>query len=318
MSRLLVLVTVLLCTAVACGDDAKQGAKSNAAAPPGDSRSETIGWARAVDPCALLDAGELRELGPEVTVGTSSMTTNCSAVVTGGPDQRIDVDVRIGFAPQLETFKYGSMIEVQDRKVHRVDIRETVPAEQRDQLVQTECDYRIPLDGGLGVTVSVEMDRAADPCATGDKLIPGVIKQWNDHPAQGTSPATTVTVLSALTSPCVGLEKLQATRKVEFDWQEQTLDSCYLTVDGASTLISLENRERDLITLDKQEVRLGDYVGYRSEHQGDTFIDVIVGEEFPGVWGNRSIRQLPIVGVMSNNPDVAQAVAENALAHLPK
>lgn len=318
MSRLLVLVTVLLCTAVACGDDAKSGAKADAAAPPGDSRPETIGWAREVDPCALLDAGRLRTLGPEVILGTSSMTTNCSAVVTGGPDGRIDLDVRIGFAPQVETFKYGNVVEIEDRQVHRVDIRETVPAAQRDQLVQTECDYRIPLDGGLGVTVSVEMDRAADPCATGDELVPGIIQRWNEHPAQGSSPATTVTVLSSLRSPCVGLDELRASRKVEFDWQEQTLDSCYLTVDGASTLISLENRERDLITLDKQEIRLGDYVGYRSEHQGDTFIDVIVGDEFPGVWGNRAITQLPIIGVMSNDPAVAQAVAENALARLPK
>lgn len=320
MYRLLALVAAALLTAVACGDSSSAGSdpRTNASPPPGDSRSETITWAREVDPCALLDPAELREFGDKVLVGTSAMTSSCEAVIDGGPAKQIGLEVRIGFAPQIDSVAQGSTLQIDGHSVHRIDVRDTVPQAQRGQLTQSECDYRIPVENGLGVSVSIKMERDGDPCGAGDKLMPSVLRQWFEHPEQGSSPATAVTALTALPTPCVGLVELQATHKVEFNWQEQTLDTCYLTVDGSSTLISLEYRERELITSGAQEIRIGERLAYQSENQGDTFIDAIVGDEFAGVWANRAVRELPFIGVMSHDPAVARAVAEVALSKLPK
>ncbi|WP_158240362.1 DUF3558 family protein [Mycobacterium hubeiense] len=278
-------------------------------------REQTITWARDLDPCALIDRSEFESLGAVTALGTSSNSTSCEAVVDERAQRPISVGWSIAFTPT--TFLDATKrIQIDGVAVYTTDVADALPPGTRDQLVESGCEFTVPFENSIAVRMSVSMERDRNACAVGEPLVRNVLANWPDQPRQGTSPATTVTVLTN-EAPCAVVARLRASRSVAFDWADQSLTSCFFTVDGIELLVSFDYRERGIVTINSEPTKFGDHDGYSHIHQGTAFAQAIVGGEFGGVWSGRASQLVPVVEVTGDDATLVSAVMTSALDLLP-
>ncbi len=251
------------------------------------TRGEAVAWAQAIDPCALLDRGMLEGLGADVKIGTGSHSTECDASVSADSGKPLRVDLAIAFVPNdFRTSPLGELVTLDGVEVRRIDAVDSVPADQRDQLVESSCSYDLAFDHSIAVRMRVSAPRSQDACAAGERIAKGVIATWPSHPAQETSPDTVATVLTGA-QPCAVVPVLQASHDVTFDWSEQSLTSCFLTVDGSDVVVSYDYRPTDLPP---------------GEHE------LVVGEEFTGMGTGEKIKVVPVIDVSTESLPIATEV----------
>ncbi|MGV0815654.1 DUF3558 family protein [Mycolicibacterium boenickei] len=285
--------------------------------PTGLSRAEAITWARGIDPCALIEPSQLEALGTVSAVGTSANSTSCEARVDDGTERGIVVGWSTAFTPfDFLTSALGTLEEIDGRKARRIDAASTLAPAVRDQLVESDCSYDMAFENDIAVRMNVSMERDRNACATAEPLARAVISAWPEQPPQGTSPDTTVTVLTDA-SPCAVVPELQKSRKVTFDWKDQSLTTCFFTVDGADVLVGFDYRARELVTMDTEPTTFGDHAGYRETVQETTFARAIVGDEFGGVDSGRQRQLLPLVEVNGDDAAVVSDVMTSVLKQLP-
>lgn len=306
--------------AVACGTTTSvpSSAPTPAATgtPPVLSRAESIAWARGIDPCALLGRDKLAPLGKASAYGTSSSSTTCAARVDDGTPRGIDIRWSIALTPtDFPTSPSGSIEEIGGIRVRQTDPAAALPPEVRAQLVESACGLDIALENAIAVRMSVSMHRDRNACATGRQLVPAVLSAWSAHPRQGSSPSTTVTVLTAV-SPCAVVPELQKSRPVEFDWNDQSLNTCFFKLGGNGVLVSFDYRTQDQMSLG-DPVTFGGHTGYREVAGSTTFDRVVVGDEFPGVDAGREARLLPIVEVSGDDAGAVSVAMAATLRRLP-
>lgn len=282
------------------------------------SRAETITWARGIDPCALIEPSHLEALGTVKAFGTSANSTSCEAVVDDGTSRGIDVSWSIAFAPfDFLTSSLGALEEIDGVKARRIDAASTLTPEVRAQLVESTCSYDVAFENDIAVRMQVSMERDRDACATADPLARAVISTWPEHPTQGSSPHTTVTALTDA-APCAVVPTLQQSRKVSFDWKDQSLTSCFFTVDGTELLVTFDYRPPEQLTFEAEPTKFGNHDGYRKVHEGTTFTDAIVGDGFDGVDAGHPSRLVPIVAVNGDDATVVSDVTTAVVNQLPR
>lgn len=290
---------------------------TTASVPTALSRAETIGWARGIDPCALIVPDRLASLGTVTAIGTSSNSTSCEALVDDGTTRGIDVSWSIAFTPfDFLTSKRGALEEIDGVKARRMDAASALAPELRDQLVESACSYDVAFENDIAVRMRLSMERGHDACATVELLARAVVATWPDQPAQGSSPETTVTVLTDA-SPCGVVPDLQKARKVTFDWKDQSLTSCFFTVDGAEILLTFAYEEPEHVTAGADATKFGNYDGFRKTHEGTTFAAAIVGDGFDGVDAGRVSRLVPVVDVNGDSAALVSDVMTAVLNQLP-
>lgn len=287
-------------------------------APQPLSRAETIAWARGIDPCALIEPSHLEALGTVKAFGTSANSTSCEAVVDDGSSRGIDVFWSVAFVPfDFLTSSLGSLEEIDGVKARRIDAASTLTPEVRAQLVESACSYDVAFENDIAVRLRVSMERDRDACATANPLARAVISTWPEHPTQGSSPHTTVTALTDA-APCAVVPTLQESRKVSFDWKDQSLTSCFFTVDATEVLVTFDYRSRESVAAEAEPTKFGDHDGYRKVHEGTTFADAVVGDDFDGVDAGHPSRLVPVVAVDGDDAAVVSDVTTAVVNQLPR
>ncbi|MGV0742284.1 DUF3558 family protein [Mycolicibacterium sp. XJ870] len=308
---------ILLAVGCSTATDTSTTPSKTAAAPAALAPAEAITWARGIDPCALIDRQTFESFGTVSAIGTSSNSTSCEARVDDGTERGIAVSWSIALAPNdFLTSTLGTIVDIDGVKARRTDAASTLAPEVRDQLVESACNYDIAFENGIAVRMRVSMERDRNACATGESLVRAVISEWPEHPEQGSSPNTTVTVLTDA-SPCAVVPTLQQPREVVFDWKGQSLTSCSFTVDGTEVLVSFDYRARELVTTGANPATFGDHAGYSEVFQGTTFARATVGEEFDGVEAGRQSRLVPVVEVNGEDTAVVFDVMASVLNQIP-
>ncbi|WP_157849026.1 DUF3558 family protein [Mycolicibacterium setense] len=286
--------------------------------PTALSREKTIAWARGIDPCALISPDRLASLGTVKAIGTSSNSTSCEALVDDDTQHGIDISWSIAFtATDFLTSSVGALEEIDGRKVRRADPASAFAPDVRDQLVESACNYDVAFENDIAVRMRVSMERGHDACATAEPLARAVVSTWPEQPRQGSSPNTTVTVLTDAL-PCSVVAELQKSRNVTFDWKDQSLTSCFFTVDGTEILVTFAYEARELVTAGGAPMKFGEYDGYRKAHEGTTFAGAIVGDGFDGVDAGRVSRLVPSVDVNGDDAAVVFDVTTAVLNQLPR
>ncbi|MGA5540926.1 DUF3558 family protein [Mycobacterium sp. NPDC051198] len=282
------------------------------------SRAETITWARGIDPCALIEPSHLEALGTVTEFGTSANSTSCEAVVDDGSSRGIDVFWSVAFVPfDFLTSSLGSLEEIDGVKARRIDAASTLTPEVRAQLVESACSYDVAFENDIAVRLRVSMERDRDACATANPLARAVISTWPEHPTQGSSPHTSVTALTDA-APCAVVPTLQESRKVSFDWKDQSLTSCFFTVDATEVLVTFDYRSRESVAAEAEPTKFGDHDGYRKVHEGTTFADAVVGDDFDGVDAGHPSRLVPVVAVDGDDAAVVSDVTTAVVNQLPR
>lgn len=285
--------------------------------PAALSREKAIAWARGIDPCALIGPDRLASLGTVKAVGTSSNSTSCEALVDDGTPRGIDVSWSIAFSPNdFLTSSVGTLEDIDGRKARRADPASAFAPDMRNQLVESACTYDVAFENEIAVRMRVSMERDRDACATAEPLARAVISEWPDQPRQGSSPNTTVTVLTDA-SPCAVVPELQKFRKVAFDWKDQSLTSCFFTVDGVDILLTFAYQARELVSTGADPTKFANYDGYRKVHEETTFAGAIVGDEIDGVDAGRVGRLVPVVEINGDNTPIVSDVMAATLKQLP-
>ncbi len=286
------------------------------AMPHGLSRADAIGWARSIDPCALIDRDQLASIGTVGVYGTSSTSTACAAHVDDGTQHGLDVGWSIAFVPtDFTTSPLGAIEEIDGVKVRMIDTAQALPPAARSQLVESACNLDMALDNAIAVRMSVSMQRDQDACAKGRQLVPSVLAKWREHPKQGSSPATTVTVLTTA-SPCAVVPQLQKSRSLAFDWNDQSLDTCSFKLDGNDVLVTMAYRTREQVAMGEPRT-FGGHVGYHGASGTETSDRVIVGAEFTGGDAGHEAKRVPVVEVWGDGDPVVSDVTTAVLAQLP-
>ncbi|WP_166904270.1 DUF3558 family protein [Mycobacterium sp. DL440] len=281
------------------------------------SRAETITWALGIDPCALIEPSHLEVLGTVKAIGTSSNSTSCEALVDDGTTRGIDVSWSIAFSPfDFLTSSLGELDEIDGVKARRIDAATALAPEVRDQLVESACNYDVAFENEIAVRMRVSMERDRDACATADPLARAVIATWPEHPTQGSSPHTSVTALTD-SAPCAVVPKLQESRTVSFDWKDQSLTSCFFTVDAVEVLVTFDYQTHEVVAADGEPTKFGNHDGYHKVHEGTTFADAVVGDGFDGVDAARPSRLVPVVAVNGDDAAVVFDVTTAVLNQLP-
>ncbi|WKG05843.1 DUF3558 family protein [Mycolicibacterium sp. HK-90] len=281
------------------------------------SRAEAITWARGIDPCALIAPDQLAALGTVNAVGTSSNSTSCAAHVDDGTDRGVDVNWAIAFVPNdFQTAPVGSLEQIDGRQVRRTDVASAFEPSVRDQLVESACTFDVAFENEIAVRMRVSTARDRDACAAGDPLARAVISAWPGQPRQGSSPDTTVTVVTDA-APCAVVPELQKSRQVTFDWKDQSLTSCFFTVDGTEILLTFDHQRPELVAGGADRTKFGQHSGYRKVHDETTFAGAIVGDEFDGVVSGRVTRVVPAVDVNGDDSAVVSDVMTAVLNQLP-
>jgi len=261
------------------------------------TRAETIAWARAIDPCALLDRDLLGKLGSDVTVGTSGRSTDCSASVETGSGTTLTVNLAIAFLPNdFRTSSLGEFITLDGVDALRINAVDTLPEGQRAQLVVGSCSYDLAFEHSIAVRMRVSAPRDQDACAPAEKIAKQVIATWPARPPQGTSPDTVVTALTAA-EPCAVVPKLRQKHDVKFEWPEQSLNGCFLTLDGSEVLVSYDYRPTALPP---------------GEHEQ------IVGAEFTAMVAGRKGPVVPVIDVSTESASAATEVLTAAAQTLAR
>ncbi|WP_162625581.1 DUF3558 family protein [Mycolicibacterium llatzerense] len=285
-------------------------------APQSMSRAEAITWARGIDPCALLDRDTLASMGAVSAYGTSSSSTACAAHVDDRTSHGVDMRWSIAFVPtDFATAPLGTLEEIDGVRVRKIDPAAALPPEMRGQLVESACSVDLALENAIAVRMLVSTHRDRNACTTGRQLVPAVLSAWREHSRQGRSPNTTVTVLT-VAAPCAVVPDLQKARSVAFDWNDQSLNTCFFKLDGNGVLVSLDYRPRDQISLGSPAT-FGGHAGHREVSGSTTFDRVVVGAEFTGVDAGHEARLVPVVEVSGDNADAVSDVMTATLKQLP-
>lgn len=293
---------------------------SSAAAPAPQTlpRARAITWARGIDPCALIEPSHLEALGTVKAFGTSANSTSCEAAVDDGTTHGIDVSWSVAFVPfDFLTSSLGSLEEIDGVKARRIDTASTLAPEVRTQLVESACSYDVAFENDIAVRMRVSMERDRDACATANPLARAAISTWPEHPTQGSSPHTSVTALTDA-APCAVVPALQESQKVSFDWKDQSLTSCFFTVDATEVLVTFDYRSRESVAADAEPTKFGDHDGYRKVHEGTTFAAAVVGADFDGVDAGRPSRLVPVVAVDGDDAAVVSDVTTTVVNQLPR
>lgn len=286
-------------------------------APQALSRAEAITWARGIDPCALIARDRLAALGTVNAVGTSASSTSCAAHVDDGTERGITVDWAIAFVPNdFQTSSAGTLENIDGRQVRRTDVASAFEPAVREQMVESACTYDIAFENEIAVRMRLSMERDRDACATAEPLARAVISAWPGQPRQGSSPDTTVTLVTD-TAPCTVVPELQKSRQVRFDWKDQSLTSCFFTIDGTEILLTFDHQRRELVSTGADPTKFGKHSGYRKAYDGTTFAGAIIGEEFDGVFAGRISRLVPAVDVNGDDSAVVSDVMTAVLNQLP-
>lgn len=309
-------VCVLTALTLLVGGCSTTDSATPSAAPAADlPRPDAITWARGIDPCALLDTATFESYGPVDAFGTSSNSTSCEAHADDGASRGLRVSWSIADLPtDFHTAELGSLVDVDGVRVRQVDAASAMTPDLRDQLVESSCGHDIPFENSIAVRMSVSMDPDHDACEVGEALTRKVIDEWPKHPKQGSSPNTTVTVLTAA-FPCAVVPVLQESRNVGFDWDDQSLNSCFFTVDGTGVLVSFDHRPDALASPDATPTRFGDRDGFVDQVAATAL--AVVGTEFDGVVAGSKTRLVPAVEVSGDDSAVNAAVMTAALSQLP-
>jgi hypothetical protein len=308
---------VLAAVAFLVGSCSSTSTTEREPSPPDLTRAEAITWARDIDPCALIDRDELESLGTVTATGTSGLSTDCEAVVDDGTDHGIGISWAVSFTPDdFHTAPFGAIENIDGVEARRIDSAEEQPAHQHEELVESRCNYDVPFENSIAVRMSVSMARDRDACTVGEQLVRNVISNWPEHPRQGSSPDTAVTVLTTA-APCAAVPELQQSHTVVFDWRNQSLNTCFLTIDGIDALVSFDYRELEQVTLDAEPAKFGDREGYSEVYGGTTFARAVVGGEFDGALATRERRLVPVVEVNGDNTAAVFAVTTAVLDRLP-
>lgn len=310
---------------LAAGCDAATGSQRNTAAgstspsptkPGAMSRADSIAWARTLDPCALVDRDRLALLGAVNAYGTSLSSTTCAAHADDGTERGVDLWWSIAFLPtDFATSALGAIGVIDGVKVRTIDPARALPAESRGQLVESACSLDLAVDDAIAVRMSISMQRDRDACARGQQLVPTALSQWREGRKQGSSAATAVTVLTTA-SPCAVVPELQKSRAVTFEWNDQSLDTCFFKLDGDEVLVTMGYRARAQAAVGEPQTFDG-HDGYQEVSATGTSDRAIVGAEFAGVDVGRTTRLVPLVEVSADNPVVASDVLAAVLKQLP-
>lgn len=290
--------------------------ESEDTAPVADmSRGEVITWARGIDPCALLDRSALQSVGTVTAVGTSGQSTGCEAIL-GPEDATTAVSWSVAFVPKdFHTTPMGNLETIDGKEVRKIDVASTLSPEQAAQLVESACSYDIPFENSIAVRMRVSAPRGGDGCAAGLPLVRNVLKNWPAQPKQGSSSDTTVTRLTAA-QPCAAIPDLQQSHSVVFDWADQSLVSCFFTIDGVETLVSFDYQEKESVTFEAEPVKFGNFAGYTKTDGGSTTNAAIVGDQFSGVKAGRQSELVPAVEVFGDSSPVLTVVTTAVLDKL--
>ena len=282
------------------------------------SREDAITWARGIDPCALIGRDKLEALGTIEVVGTSSGSTSCEAHIDNGTEKGISVSWATAIVPKdFHAPGPGTVETVDGIEVRQIDTASSVPEDIRKQLVESRCSYDIAFENGIAVRMWVSTDRDRDACAIGLPLVRAVIAAWPEPPAQGSSPDTTITALTAAV-PCAVVPELQKSHTVTLDWNEQSLTSCFFTIDGANVLAGFDYRATELLGVEGQPETFGGRAGFSTQDpSGETFARVAVGDEFDGVWAGKKARLVPVFEVNGDNHALVVDVVTAMLGQLP-
>jgi len=284
--------------------------------PHGLSRADAIDWARSIDPCALIDRDQLAATGTVGAYGTSSTSTACAAHVDDGTQYGMDIGWSIALVPTDFTMSpLGSIEEIDGVKVRMIDAARALPPAARGQLVESACSLDMALDNAIAVRMSVSIQRDQDACTKGRQRVPSVLAKWRDQPKQGSSAATTVTML-ATASPCAVVPQLQKSRAVAFDWNDQSLNTCSFKLDGTDVLVTMAYRTRAQVAVGEPRT-FGGRAGYREVSGTDTSDRVIVGVEFTGVDAGHDAKLIPIVEVRGDGATAVSDVTTAVLVQLP-
>nr|WP_066896685.1 DUF3558 family protein [Mycolicibacterium houstonense] len=101
------------------------------------------------------------------------------------------------------------------------------------------------------------------------------------------------------------------------DWKDQSLTSCFFTVDGTEILLTFDHQRTELVSTGADPTKFGKHSGYRKAYDGTTFAGAIIGEEFDGVFAGRVSRLVPAVDVNGDDSAVVSDVMTAVLNQLP-
>ena len=259
MFRKAIGAVVIGLLAVACTD--RPASSDDGAPAPEMSRADTIAWARGIDPCALIDRDALQTLGSVTAIGTAGQSTDCEAVIERD-GAKTSVSWAVAFLPtDFQTSTLGILETIDGKQVRKISAAAAYPPEQVAQLVESPCSYDIPFENAIAVRMRVSAPRDRDGCADGLPLVRDVLKNQPAQPKQGSSPATTTTVLTAA-QPCASIPDLQQSHTVVFDWTDQSLNSCFLTIEGDEALVTFGYRTPIDVVTGAESTNFGDHLGY--------------------------------------------------------
>ncbi|WP_301123875.1 hypothetical protein [Mycolicibacterium fortuitum] len=280
--------------------------------PSGDpaphlTREAAIAWARGIDPCALVDRGALASLGPITTVGTSGRSTACEAALE-------DTAASWSLILQSNEFHVGSQVRIDGVTVRKVDAAELLPPLQRYMLIRRTCSYDVPFENSIAVRVQVTAPLEQDACGMGRPLVRSVLANWPKHPAQGSSPDTTLTPLTDAL-PCAAVPALKESHRVVMAVADQTLNTCVFTVEGAKVEIRFGYRDRDEAGSAARPATFGPHSGSVEVSDGGALARVEMGSAFTGVQAGPR-RLVPSVDVRGDDAATVSVVMAEAVGQI--